>query len=212
MAIVNPLPAPTVTAAFATHVDAFIEPPMGATVRYVGNQPQIPAPADIRIGAALNTYSQQMFTLRLDDLVNNAGFSAAVPSGWRVYAANGAGRSVFGNVVQRLGPTPWRLVSISYGPRVWDGYLQAQSLGTLAQVEKDDYELRVVAIPGLNLEVFWLVSRGSGLEDWVVPSPASPNQLIEGLNTAPAYTASNFFAIIRPIAIQRSASPAYYGS
>jgi hypothetical protein len=172
----------------------------------------LPSPSDIRPGAILTTYSQQVYSLSLASVIANTGLSAAAPAGWRVYAGNAANRTVFGSVLPRPGLTPWRLVSIFYGPRAWDGYQASQALGTLAQVQTDDYALRVVGIPALNLEIFWLASQNPAIEDFVVPYPASPNQPINVLNTAPWYTAATFLAIIRPLAIQRAAAPPGYGS
>ena len=98
-----------------------------------------------------------------------------------------------------------------YGDRVFTAFQALKALDGLEQVHEHDYELRVLAVPGLNLEVFWLVSVEEGGADLVVPFPAMPDQRIEALNKEPFYSMANFLTAIRPVAQLRVTAKSHCG-
>lgn len=213
MALFNPPPPPAVTSAFARDIDAYLSPPPGTKARYVGPPPPIPSSTDVGgFPAFSNPYSQVVFLLGLKDVAANTGVSAAVPAGWRLFAGLVLNKTIFGRMAPRPVAGGWKLTAVYYGGRVWTALQESRALDSLPQIQANSYNLRVLAIPGLNLEAFWLVATNVGVSDLVIPFPVKPNQPIPPLNTEPVYPLPNFLAAIRPLAIQRMIVPKSHGS
>ncbi|MBS1859515.1 MAG: hypothetical protein JST11_29340 [Acidobacteria bacterium] len=201
-----PLLKPTLPAgiaeAFSKALPAFLSAPRETSIseKYVGEAPSLPTADDLDSRAILHAEAQEIFVLALTDAANAADIGKAVPAGWRLLAGDSAGKAVLGRVSRRGRPERWKLTATHYGGRVWQARQASSALDALREVREADYELRVLAVPGLNLEVFWLVARTPGSGDLVVPFPAKPDQPIGALNENPVYRLPDFLAIIRPLA------------
>jgi hypothetical protein len=173
--------------------------------RFLGGPPPIPSLADLGLlgEALLDHNQQQVFALGLSDLASEA---APRPIGWRLFAGNNQGKTVLGHVIP-TSAAGWKLTGCFYRDRVWDILQASLALGSLPVVHQADYELRLLTIPGLNLEAFWLVAKQPGQSDLVVPFPAAPNQPISGLNTSGAFTMADFRSIAGALAKQRTSRP-----
>ena len=172
---------------------------------FLGGPPEIPSLADLGLlgEALLDHNQQQVFTLGLSDLASE---DSPRLIGWRLFAGNNQGKTVLGHIIQPAAGG-WKLTGCFYRDRVWDVLQASLALGSLPAVQQGDYELRLLTIPGLNLEAFWLVAKQPDQSDLVVPFPAAPNQPISGLNTAGTFTMANFQSIVSPLAKQRTSSP-----
>jgi hypothetical protein len=172
---------------------------------FLGGPPAFPSLADLGLlgEALLDHNQQQVFSLALSDLASEG---APRPMGWRLFAGNNQGKTVLGHVIQPPAGG-WKLTGCFYRDRVWDILQASLALASLRAVQQADYELRLLTIPGLNLEAFWLFAKQPGQSDLVVPFPAAPNQPISGLNTAGTFTMANFQSIVSPLAKQRTSSP-----
>jgi hypothetical protein len=211
MALLKPTPPPEVTTAFQEGLITLLDGPnQGSAGRitdqyYVGGPPAIPSQADVGFvsGAPPPGHDpQQMFILGLSDLATQPGTAAARQDGWRLFAGTSQGKTCLGRVVQRP-PSGWKLSSCFWGDRVWTALLASQALGSVAAVLPGDYELRVLRIPGLNLEAFWLVAQPPRSGDLVVPFQAS----IPGLIRSGTIAIGDFLSTIGPMVKQRMSSP-----
>jgi hypothetical protein len=101
---------------------------------------------------------------------------------------------------------------VFYGERVVQALSASDKLGKLPQVAAADYQARLLAIPGLNLEAFWLVPRKAGSADLIVPFPAGQEQLIPALRSSNPYNLTTFLGLIRPLAGSLLTMPAAHGA
>lgn len=160
-----------------------------------------------------------VFDLQLQDLRSDAGLGAAAPVGWRFLASqpapailtkplkgkrlgdDGPGGNtqedgvVAADVVQSASGGKPELVALLRDPRFSRALRAIQDVQNLPQVQDQDYELRVLRIPGILIEAFWLVSLGN-----------QPDLLVPILSTAPElkrmqpYAANEFLPIARSLA------------
>ncbi len=221
MALVIPHPPADVMTEFSVALPAFLggvgERPTIET--YAGSAPAVPTWVDVRSpdGTTLTDSPQQVFVLGLGAAAYQ-DIGAAEPAGWRLFAGNQRFKTVLGRITQRRDSTEWKLAATYYGDarsgrdRVSDLLEATHLLSQLPEVQNADYEVRVLAVPGLNLETFWLQSLTEGSADLVIPFPAQPNQPIRELNTAPAYPMAEFLARIAPLAKRRHKAHALAGS
>ena len=202
MPLVSPAPPPDVLEAFTTGVRAFVRESVDDQAYkrgFVGEPPAIPTLADL--GKLPYQAAQHVFLLRLDDAARVGGPERAREAGWRFFAGESEDTALLG-IVSRRGPQePWRMTSAYYGPRVWAALQQSRDLQSLPRVRDAGFELRVLAVPALQLETFWMVAQAQGDTDLVAPFPAGPNQLLRQLNEQPVYTMPDFVATIRPLAL-----------
>ena len=140
---------------------------------------------------------QWLYTLELDDLVNGRGVRNATLVGWRFLAGTKEGPAVAADVTipPEGGPA---LTSLSSGRTIAEALGATDLLTVLSLVLFQDYELRVLRIPGLLTEAFWLKSKTSAV-DLVVPF----DTLVEDLVPTRAYPMDVFLNILRPLAVQR---------
>jgi hypothetical protein len=211
VALLKPTPPPEVTTAFEDGLITLLDGPNHGSAGqitdqyYVGGPPAIPSQADVGFvpgGPPPGHDPQQVFVLGLSDLATQPGTAAARQDGWRLFAGNSQGKTCLGRVVQ-LPTGGWKLTSCFWGDRVWFALLASQALGTLAAVLPADYELRVLRIPGLNLEAFWLVAQPPGFGDLIVPFQAN----IPGLTKSGTIAIADFLSTIGPMVKQRMSSP-----
>jgi hypothetical protein len=212
MSIVRPTPPSDLTAAFSVELPKFVAAPPDSIERYVGSRPEIPTMADLGVSTAeLLHDAHQIFVLGLADAASATSLSAASSSGWRVFAGTAEGPVLMAKVASRQS-MGWKMTAAYYGDRVRAALRAALELDELPQVSSGDYELRVLTVPALNLDAFWLANQGTAGYDLIVPFPAAPNQLIAALNTQPVYTMPDFLAAIRPLAQLKGHALPLHGS
>ncbi len=99
-------------------------------------------------------------------------------------------------------------------PELAEILASAEALNELKEVSanpSNHYNLRVLRIPGLYLEAFWLKSQRAGTPDLIVPYsliPHGSNSIKGGgktLHKDEAYTAADFLEITRAAAVARLA-------
>jgi hypothetical protein len=159
------------------------------------NPPLIPSLGDL--GAY--RLQQPVFTLSLTAAANNNGTINPPATGWRVFAGNAVGKIVLGRVAQ-LPAGGWKLVGILFGIRVFEALVVSQSLGAYPQVADAPYQVRFLAIPGMNVEAFWLAPLQEGPPDWILPFTTNPDQLPTPLQGIGIMTLATFLALIKPVA------------
>lgn len=201
MPLVTPEPPPEVLEAFITGLPAFVDKSVGDPVKYathVGEPPEIPTLAELGPNPA--RAAQQVFLLGLHDAAGVRGAERAVPIGWRFFAGHSQQAALLGRVSRRDPTTPWKMASAHYGHGVWAALHESFALRELPQVKADDYQLRVLTIPALYVEAFWLVAQDRKNTDLIVPFPASPHQPIRELNEHLVFTLPDFLATICTLA------------
>jgi hypothetical protein len=176
--------------------------PSGFIQAFAGSPPDIPNAADVPSGGSGAT-AQQVFVLTLDDAAINSGTVSPAAAGWR-FLSNVPGKlenAVLGRVIPDSTPPGWKLTAVYYGDRVKEALATSLHIsGQPLSPQGNDYELRVLSVPGLNLEAFWLEAQTQGTEDVLIPFPAGPNQLITALRNKDEFTLPEFLAAIRPLA------------
>lgn len=213
--LIKPTPPPASTTAFLTGAPAFLS---ARPVRqaFVGETPHIPSVIEVGLVTPVlpaNAIAQQVFVLNLTEVAHNTGTVSPAAAGWRFLVGNGPNQAVMGSLIPGPATQPWKMTALYYGDRVWDAYVAARSLDALPpQADGQDYELRLLAIPGLNLEALWLEAQTVGSDDVLLPFPAAPNQLLRTLNGAAEYTMPAFLAAIRPLAANLLGMDAGYGA
>ena len=212
MAILKPEPPRETAETFSRMLPAFLSVPeeSGELRRgFAGQPPAIPTLNDLRIAEQPDSLlhdPQQAFILDLEDAAGNAGTRAARPTGWRIFAGRLPGKTVLGRVARRR-ESGWKLTAAFYGDNAWVELNASEALDRLPQVSQADYELRVLAVPGLNLQAFWLVARTPGVEDLAIPFPRRQ----ASSDSPEVLTMANFLASIRQKALIAARANAGYG-
>jgi hypothetical protein len=140
----------------------------------------------------------EIHTLGLDDLAGGAGIAAAEHAGWRFLAGGALSQPIAGDVIAPPGDRPPRLISVLHGPQSPACLQIAFSL--MARLEAhpnllDSYELRILSVPGLLVEAFWLKTPAAE-NDLVVPY----RNLVTELEGKPVFTMGEFLSIVKPLA------------
>jgi hypothetical protein len=195
MAIQRP-PAPQeVTAAFLKGLgNLLLDPKVAQKVaeRYLGEPTRVPTQADL--GGLLEPNivhdAQHVYSLGLDAAARGDA-DDIVKAGWRLFAGTTQQMIVMGRVTWR-GQSGWKMSAVNYGDWAWSVLEATRKLDELPQVKTADYELRVLAVPALSLEAFWLVSKTEGTQDLVVPfrSPGADDERRAAVEPLPNYLAS----------------------
>jgi len=214
MPILKPRPPADVAEAFSSQLAEFVWAEPGQErlkQQFVGEMGEIPSLSDLGHPGerSLLHDAHRLFILGLQDIADNAGIDAAKFAGWRFFAGKARGKILLGTVAPKA--DGWRLTAGYYGKRVGAALIASLALDKLKELQGGKYELRVLAVLGLNLEAFWLASVDEERPDLVVPFPAKPDQPIEALNKRRVYTMANFLAAIRPLAQLRLAADWKYG-
>jgi hypothetical protein len=220
MSVLTPNPPPASVTAFLSGLPAFLSGGLPDTVvseTYVGSAPRIPSAADVGIGSGPPGPGHpkipvvlQAFVLSLQDAANNTGVISATPAGWRFFAGSAPDGTVLGTVIQRR--QTWKLVAVHYGHLVVETLNASLQLNSLLpeQFQTQEYELRLLAIPGLNMEVFWLAAQNAESADLILPVPGT---LAPSRPTATApLQMPTFLAEIRPLAASLLTMRAGYGA
>ena len=157
-----------------------------------------------RIPAGLTVYPHtlQIYNLGARDVLAKAdpGVTAKLVS-WRYFAGgDNETTTVAGDVDASSTP---QVTSLSYGASAWTALKAAEALENLPDFSGPaaSYEPRLLRIPGLLTEAFWLksLSQSAGREaDWVVPYRTP----IKDLDQAKPYPIKDFLQMLYPLAQQ----------
>jgi hypothetical protein len=224
MPVSTAIPPVASKTAFSNGLPAFLSGGVPSTVvseKYVGGAPKIPTAADVGMIASGQVLSPpnipaviESFVLSLENAANNTGLLSPARAGWTFFAGGTNDKTVLGRVVHRK--HVWKLVAVYYGELVFQKLEASQHLDSLlpAQFQQASYESRLLAIPGLNLEVFWLSATKPGGVDLVVRTPTAPTKVGPPLFFPPgkALELQSFLAQIRPLASALLSMPAGYGA
>jgi hypothetical protein len=224
MSLLTPNPPHAAAEAFRNGLPAFLSggpPDTVVSETFVGSPPPIPSAADIYTGSGHGSGTAggpnipsvlQGFVLSLRDAANNTGVVSPAHVGWRFFAGGARNKTVLGSVVQRR--HAWKLVAVHYGNVVWETLNASQLLNSTppAQVQAEDYELRLLAIPGLNLEVFWLGAQKAGSVDLIVSVPSALSRFIHLPTPSGPLEIPAFLAEIRPLAASLLTMAPGYGA
>jgi hypothetical protein len=115
-------------------------------------------------------FKQQVFTLRLEDVVAQKGMQAAEPAGFYLLAANGSKQAVAAQLSSGDTPELLSVSDLSEAERV------QEAIDAIRRVQETDpakdpatfYELVTLEIPGLLLQAYWLKAAG-GARGWLFP-------------------------------------------
>ncbi len=143
-------------------------------------------------------HAQRIFVMSPGEVMGPGGLRTARAAGWRFVASGVSSQyGIAASVVQR--GNRWSLESVSYGPGI-DASLNA-ILKVLPDLQAlpDAYELRILKIPSLLTEAFWLVSPTNNNLDRVVPYLTR----LSGIDPTRRYSEDEFLALIRPYAKER---------
>ena len=222
MSLITAKPPNAILTAFSTGLPAFLSGgPPGTVVSetFVGTPPHIPSAADVGMVASGSTLSApnvtavlQAYVLGLEGAAHNTGVLSPAHTGWQVFAGDTNDKTVVGRVVLRR--QGWKLVAVHYGELVFQALKLSQLLtgSPPALLKGADYELRLLSIPGLNLEVFWLAASNGGSQDYIVQAPTLGKPALQlGSASSPLET-SHFLALIRPLASSLLTIPPGYGA
>ncbi|MBL8296302.1 MAG: hypothetical protein JNN08_30945 [Bryobacterales bacterium] len=132
-----------------------------------------------------------VFTLQIDHLAE--GLGAAVQVGWRFVSPNqDAAADVVAGKSGDQQPRVINLLRYAADDRPLQAVAAVQSL---PELNESEYELRVLRIPGILLEAFWLVSA-EGNRDLLVPVLTRSSRF-KRMN---AYPVTEFLKIARVLA------------
>ena len=134
-------------------------------------------------------FGLNVFTLQIRHL--NEGVGAATPAGWRFLSGGEVAADV---VAGKDGELP-RMTSLLRDPLVDRAAKAVREVENLPEVARSDYELRVLRVPGILIEAFWLISTQGGT-DLLVPALTKSNRL----KRMQAYTVGDFLEIARTLA------------
>jgi len=150
MAIIMPLPDRLTRLTLAAGLPNFLRP----------DDPLVPALA--------NAPGQRVFILSLPQIrEERRELDGTTSAGWRFLATAG-GQTAAAEVSQAADGEPPKLRSVSRGSQVAPAIQATYEAEGLDQASTQDFELRVLRVPGLLIECIWLKSQGGG-EDLVIP-------------------------------------------
>jgi hypothetical protein len=209
MSLITPVPPVACAAAFSAQLPMFLHEASGVVKQNYLGKPTVPTLAEVGSGTPV---PQQVFLLSLNEAANNTGTINPPAVGWRFFVGSSPGATVLGRMVQIAPSNTWKLTGVFYGQRVAQALAASYGLGSLPQVQAADYELRLLAVPGLNLEAFWLAAQKAGSVDFIIPFPASTGQVIQVLQSPSPYQMMTFLFLIRSLAAASRTMAAGYGA
>lgn len=216
MALNKPSPSPQIIQALRDRLPAFLAGPSFGPVGTVAHEVQLSRSATLPtypdVLGPQNTPDhdwQEVFVLGLSDLQAGKDLKAAKSVAWRCFAGTMPGPVVACYVALRH--SAFKMTAITFGTRASNSLTESQALDSLPQLPTSKYDLRFLRIPGLNLELFWLVSLSGG-NDLIIPSPTGSAQLQKGLSSQRWYESPGFLNIVYPLASNRLSYPATMGS
>jgi len=143
------------------------------------------------------TVPHPVYQLGLDSIVEDGGLQAAVQVGWRYLLENVSHVLGFAETTNDEGAGV-RFRALSTGTvasTLKDAIATAENLPFVAAT--DDFELRVLRVPGLALTALWLQSATA--EDALIALAPAP----EGIVAEQPYRETEFLELLRPLAERR---------
>jgi hypothetical protein len=160
-------------------------------------------PSDPSLNTLLYVHPEQhnmqvVYALGLQDLMAS-GLTNARKVGWRFLAASALRQAVAANLAQEGDEAP-QMTALTRGAEIASAIRAAQRVREFppAKDPKYEYELRVLKIPGVLLEVFWLKARTGS--DLVVPYFAL---FCDQLNVMRVLQVDEFLNIVKPLVQKR---------
>lgn len=160
-------------------------------------------PSDPSLNTLLYVHPEQhnmqvIYALGLQDLMK-CGLSKARKVGWRFLACSALRQAVAANLAQ-VDDEPPQMTALTRGTEIASAIRAAQRVREFAPAKdtQNEYELRVLKIPGLLIEVFWLKARNGN--DLVVPYFAL---FCDQLNVMRVLQLDEFLNIVKPLAQKR---------
>jgi hypothetical protein len=149
-------------------------------------------------------FMQQVFTLGLQPINNHSPLREIATNPALRFLASSQEKAVAAELTLG-GPQdePWIVTSISTGPGVNQAFQAAQHVNAIESQlggDADRYQLRVLRIPALSVEGFWLADPLHEERDKIVPYYAGRN-----LDVMQPYPVADFLASLRPSAEKRLA-------
>jgi hypothetical protein len=159
------------------------------------SKPQPPAQA---INVALDflqkkTGSQKVYVLGLQQIADGQGPAEQNLAGWRFLTDIAPDLATASEVRMTSDDQPPVFANLSYGPRIAKAVAASGTIETLADLPQGNFELRLLSIPGLLTDAFWLRSA-DGSNDYVAPY----DTVNQGLQEFYVYRMDDFLNIIRP--------------
>jgi len=210
-----PTPPPECAKAFSKDLPAFLTP--GYSETFVGTPPQIPSTVDVGLGSGpvygppTIPAALPAFVLNLHAAADKTAVFSPTPSGWSFFAGGAQGKTILGRMVERR--HAWKLVGINYGDLVsatLDAILNLLSTPPV-QTSSQNYEIRLLGVPGLNLQYFWLATPNAAA-DLIVRAPQAVTSPTPPIHVSPPYEIPNFLAEIQPLAAGLLSMPAKSGA
>jgi hypothetical protein len=183
----EPAPPPSLERTLNRNLGNFLQP----------GDPTLPdAQRAIRTG-------QQVFSVGLKPLSQGRKLGeSANPRSWRFSIPARSGPPLFVTVTRQDGDPP-QITGLSRGPQAAIYVKAAQDVRKLPEVTEHDYELRILAIPGLLTECFWLKWLPENPDrDLIVPFATAQKELMP----LHPYSAGDFLKIVGPLAKRRLAA------
>jgi hypothetical protein len=152
---------------------------------------------------ALNvTPPHAVYDLRADSLAQGEGLAAARQTSFRYLVAPAGGASIAAAEVQSgPGNVASLLANLNYGPYVQATTHALEQIQTLPEVQKGNYEARLLRCSAIYLVALWLKAEPGGA-DIIYPLSPAP----AGLQAEQPYTVDAFLAIAVPLAKQHTAT------
>ncbi|HTR34697.1 MAG TPA: hypothetical protein VMH80_02270 [Bryobacteraceae bacterium] len=178
MALIKPAPTNTMRQTLTDGLKKFVQPD------------------DPMVSALANGPCHWVFTLALPELLGNGGgIAKAKAAGWRFLASSGNDTAAAELSEPPPGGRPLKVRSFARGPQFLQAIHAAREVEGLPQASDQHYELRVLRVPGLLMEGFWLKAQGTG-EDYVVPYVVPEGQR----EYRRVLSMSEFLNTVRPLA------------
>jgi hypothetical protein len=160
-------------------------------------------PSDPSLNTLLYVHPEQhnmqvIYALGLQDL-KESGLREARKVGWRFLACSALRQAVAANLAQVRDEAP-QMTALTRGTEIASAIRAAQRVREFAPAKdtQNEYELRVLKIPGILLEVFWLKARTGS--DLVVPYFAL---FCDELNVMRVLEVDKFLSIVKPLVQKR---------
>jgi hypothetical protein len=207
MPILTPAAPQSCEIAFLKDLPAFLTGGPTASETFAGKAPSIPSVTDVKGGI---TAAVEVFSLDLRQVAHGAAAFRPAANGWNLFAGGDQNKTVTGRMVQRR--NAWKLVGVNYGALVFETLALIHELAKMPpkQFATEPYALRLLLIPGLNLQLFWLYSR-TGEPDWLLATP-SASKMHDTLELSSPREASDVFPQLRVLAASLTAMDAKAGA
>jgi hypothetical protein len=166
----------------------------GTLQRVVGGL-RNPALASARPESLHLSLQHAVYNLTAADVTSGRGLAAASQTAWR-YLVDNEGASVATVEQPEGGPSDGYLVI--EGPRAAGFEAAVSQAEALEQAAKTQFDLRVLRVPALNVELLWL-SAHDPAADLLIPVDPAPSPF----EPARAYSAGDAMATLREVASHR---------